>query len=1633
MAIEKITPRKLNKDADARLLKATEAEDMLNVRISHNDDGNAGVIKNAFGNRPVQQVLEEGDNICVGKCVVEQRNDIYFFVWNSENNHGIYKYSFAQDEARKIIIDSVFNFFATDYIQSDALIDINGDTLITFTTGRGEPFLINASKAERNGYNIDINDSDSVREEYFTLAKKPPTVAPSFVFSTDTSRQQNLLIDKVFQFAAQYVYDDGHVSALSSYSKAAFSSNSVLYDRIPDPTNATFNKITVSVPHSEADVKKIRFFARIGNNGTFFEIGEVDNNKFATTPATIDFYNDKVLKYLSADEENKLFDAVPTDLRSLRISNNRLFCGDYKEGFDNVPVDVDLYEQRKEASSSYNFPAYNLNKLTSQLSSNVPVIGIYRQNGIPSIPTYLDPIRNLGFQVDVSNIPSVLKAGMTVYVDITVAYENIQYVSPNASPVLQISLNNENWRSTGVVYLHGDPIRIRKNINIESDTTKADFKTILRNELKSVVPGVKINQDSTQLGLLTQIERTTGAAQTSKIAFSGEIAFSILDGYDTMTDVNQNLLNFDLKISGGSIRVIKRVQNSNSQVTTVFSSGGVLGSTWLSRIDGGQSVYWFFGYTVSLSLNNILSLSDIRHFKTNAAHNFGIHYKDKRTRRSFVMPINSLYVGNSPFPNGGAVGVVAAINNTPPDWASSYSVVYAGNDKYDYYEQYSVAEAFAGNNDSFEFDTIYASMRHLEGKPNSFIDSKSPDIDYKFVKGDRLRIIGNKQNDGSGNYNFVTKDSVEYEIIDYRFFDETDTPISTTGADPKYRSTGWFLVLRDKGYSGFSVLDILNSEDLWHNDVIVEVYRPKKNTTEIVYREIGEEYPIIEFNNFRWHGGSHRDASYAGITTSVIITGSATDGWSFQTSEEVFVGEVLTFTIGLTEYVVTITNVTPTNDGTFNIRFTPEISADSITTAQSIANVPITNFRTIVKIDDGDCYLRQRAVKLNATYDKSNADFVKSTKYEYLTIECDSVNDFFESNHYSYGKPNTVDKNAKRTHRKSSITYSDAFVLDSNRQNISSFNNSLANWVDYSNKYGGIRYIVDAGDGLTVLQERKVFRTPVGRNLIEYADGQANATVSTDVISDKPQYYAGDFGCNDNPESVDIDVYGRIYFVDARQRKPVRISSDGAQAIDTDMGSFFSKLLTAFNSRPFRYKIFGTVDRENEEYIVSFQDIYTGVFNVYETPIEDLEPEPNFSYSVPIDENGIITVGYEINDDITPGWEDEDRNWEELCENWEDAWLGVMFIDIIDSQPTVYLTSDAIAKKGNLVPVIITTTTRDFYVYALYQVSQKLLQPEQEASCEYWLGVVDLGTLTVKSGETLGYNMDKRYWTTRYSFKPEMMAAANDKLFTWQFGQMYIHDEDALRCNYFGEQYDWGINVISNYDPSKSKFYRALSIEGDANAVVTVTNEDQQTSVSKAMWRRKERLWYSDLPRTSTENSWSNYVFIGRFKELKTLWVLEFGLWNDSLNWIDTKVWVDTPQAGTGTSALVFYNQINRIPIPKGCELFRVPKATFEASQATPDTSVSFVPAATNMTASNVLTKNSLGYTGTNVFQDGDMMYIKKNSVIDGDVIRGTWMKMNFVFSDSIPKEVYALNAIYQTSMLHNELGEQDRLGEVDE
>lgn len=231
-------------------------------------------------------------------------------------------------------------------------------------------------------------------------------------------------------------------------------------------------------------------------------------------------------------------------------------------------------------------------------------------------------------------------------------------------------------------------------------------------------------------------------------------------------------------------------------------------------------------------------------FKTNATHEFGIVYYDKKGRHGGVQPCASVFIPGYSDREGGANGparVSLKILSAPPVWAEHYRIVYAGNNNVERFLQYTVDGAYKGVD---EGGSIYVSLNTLQNSEPSFA-SNYPAVSqydgsrelYRFAEGDFIRIIS--YSDASGGIVYPAE-SYEFPIVDAitlsDSLDFSEHPLfSASNGVPSQdlSKSGQFLLIENNpSASNFSSADIESGSDLWKNRCLVEIIRPKTSFSD---------------------------------------------------------------------------------------------------------------------------------------------------------------------------------------------------------------------------------------------------------------------------------------------------------------------------------------------------------------------------------------------------------------------------------------------------------------------------------------------------------------------------------------------------------------------------------------------------------------------------------------------------------------------------------------------------------------------------------------------------------------------------------------------------------------------------------
>ena len=604
-----------------------------------------------------------------------------------------------------------------------------------------------------------------------------------------------------------------------------------------------------------------------------------------------------------------------------------------------------------------------------------------------------------------------------------------------------------------------------------------------------------------------------------------------LGGYD-------GLLNQSYKNSGA---VNINFSDFLEEGQIVFSDGPQ--SESLPSYSFTDPIGWYRQFIPHVEISQQLSFvsvggdaADRKTFKANAFHDFGIVYADFYGRQGTVQPLGTTFVPpmrDQVNGDGGAVDIQIQLNHTPPSWAHSYQIVYAGNTSYDKFIQYTAGGGFITETQSEINDdlglvstgNIYVSLNYLQGNSDvSYVsafgarNSEGGDTFYEYRPGDKLRVVS--YHDGGRVY----ANNIEFDVIDSVILgDDPETNPLWSGQNgeviPKYL-TGNFIVLKNNPQAvGFNVASIgsnvlPNGSSLWNNRCVVEIYTPSflRDEDERPYREIGESFKILR-----------AQGDLPGM-------------------------------------------------------------------------VELTHQYNPMTLKDGDVYFRRHAVNLAPLTNGAFASIIQPEEasipsFFNFYLESETFSDtIINADQYNYGRAKVVDPNAAEIRRYASIIFSDQDDYTDLQLRLNSYDATKQPFKDLPNSYGAIACLLDYNDSLFVLQNTKSSIVPVNRTIVSDASGSETVFATSKVLGVQ-KFYAGENGCDTNPESV--AVYGNTVFWANKQKGEVYkfTPSAGVKIIsDIGMKSYFRDMfndLIENQSLTQTIRVAGGYDVEHDEYVIS--------------------------------------------------------------------------------------------------------------------------------------------------------------------------------------------------------------------------------------------------------------------------------------------------------------------------------------------------------------------------------------------------------------------------------------------------------------
>jgi len=114
---------------------------------------------------------------------------------------------------------------------------------------------------------------------------------------------------------------------------------------------------------------------------------------------------------------------------------------------------------------------------------------------------------------------------------------------------------------------------------------------------------------------------------------------------------------------------------------------------------------------------------------------------------------------------------------------------------------------------------------------------------------------------------------------------------------------------------------------------------------------------------------------------------------------------------------------------------------------------------------------------------------------------------------------------------------------------------------------------------------------------------------------------------------------------------------------------------------------------------------------------------------------------------------------------------------------------------------------------------------------------------------TLSFSEASKGWTSFFSFIPEMMVGMNSYFYTFKGGDLYRHNSNELRNNFYGVQYNSKVTSVFNTEPNTVKNFKTISLNSDDAWECKIITDLATGFVDKSYFSLKEGDYFAHIRR----------------------------------------------------------------------------------------------------------------------------------------------------------------------------------------
>lgn len=122
---------------------------------------------------------------------------------------------------------------------------------------------------------------------------------------------------------------------------------------------------------------------------------------------------------------------------------------------------------------------------------------------------------------------------------------------------------------------------------------------------------------------------------------------------------------------------------------------------------------------------------------------------------------------------------------------------------------------------------------------------------------------------------------------------------------------------------------------------------------------------------------------------------------------------------------------------------------------------------------------------------------------------------------------------------------------------------------------------------------------------------------------------------------------------------------------------------------------------------------------------------------------------------------------------------------------------------------------------------------------------------------TLSFSEDSKGWTSFFSFMPEKMIGMNSYFYTFKNGNLYRHNSNEVRNNFYGVQYNSKITSVFNVENGTVKNFKTISLNSDKPWDCKVVTDLDTGFISPSYFSLKEGDYFGYIRRYESDNNLS--------------------------------------------------------------------------------------------------------------------------------------------------------------------------------